>query len=589
MTCMPWLCTLELFLPAIISRLCAPRFDRLCLAVLANNPRKRLLPQVSASTGTLEGTPWYRFDDERVYEVEAAQALAENFGTGSAGHRRNMWNWQTIRYGRTACMLFYVRRSAAAGILASGSAAAAVHASVNGGAAAAAAAHVPTNGGAAAVAPVNAPSTNASISSAASQSNSATKSSIAVQSSSKDIWSNDDLPATARELRANGAQRTEYVYTDLRKALLQLNRLDALDAFRRFDLDDSAVDLAEHEQHLEYLGLTTYENAILMEIWQNLRGLGHAAASSATASASLDLPVDIKLRSLAITSSSAAAPLAPRSVVSPDASILPVFNKPGLSMRSIAEMVSAVCIKNSNEQRVNDSDDENDAEVVTANNVQHLPAYIRAYHPRMLSQLRVFHVGRPFVRTATCASSCVSPSLTPSSVPLSALDRPHTPSRHPGQRFPRRVSRPCVDRALSHPCSRERLCRHLGFGRPLAHLRREPCCRVRAAGGRDARGQGARRRGTAATLFFEIVAVSDGLLRLQCFFQRLVGPGEDLARRRMHQMNDRLCLLSESGDTVKIPDEDIVSAYYLQDAERHEVLEGSHDHVMNLMLLRETW
>lgn len=587
MICMPWSCTLELFLPAIISRLCAPRFDRSCLAVLANNSRKRLLPQVSASTGTLEGTSWYRFDDERVYEVEAAQALVENFGTGSAGHRRNMWNWQTIKYGRTACMLFYVRRSAAAGILASGSAAAAVRASVNGGAAAAAVAHLPTNGGAAAAAPINASSVNASISSAAPQSNSATKSSIAVQSSSKDIWSNDNLPDTARELPINSAQL--YEYTDLRKALLQLNRLDALDAFQLHSLDDSAVDLLEHEQHLEYLGLTTYENAQLMEIWQKLRGLGHAAASSATASPSLDLPVDIKLRSLSISSSSAAAPLAPRSVVSPDASMLPVFNKPGLSMRNIAEMASAVCMKNSNERRVNDSDDENDAEVVTENNVQHLPSYIRAYHPRMFSQLRVFHVGRPFVRTATCASSCVSPSLTPSSVPPSALDRPHTPSRHSGQRFPRRVTRPCVDRAFSHPCSRERLCRHLGFGRPLAHLRREPCCRVRAAGGRDARGQGARRRGTAATLLSEIVAVSDCLLRLQCFFQRLVGPGEELARRRMHQMNDRLCLLSESGDTVKIPDEDLVSAYYLQDAERHEELESGHGHVMNLMLLREKW
>jgi hypothetical protein len=79
------------------------------------------------------------------------------------------------------------------------------------------------------------------------------------------------------------------------------------------------------------------------------------------------------------------------------------------------------------------------------------------------------------------------------------------------------------------------------------------------------------------------------LFRSQCFFQRLVGQGEDLARRRVNQMNDRLCLLSGSGHTISIRDEDVVSAYYLQDAQQFGELECSHGYVMNLMLLRETW
>jgi hypothetical protein len=78
-------------------------------------------------------------------------------------------------------------------------------------------------------------------------------------------------------------------------------------------------------------------------------------------------------------------------------------------------------------------------------------------------------------------------------------------------------------------------------------------------------------------------------LCLQCFFQRNIGGGEELARRRLNQLNDELCLLSESGDTVRIHDEDIVSAYYLPVAQRHAELEGSHGYVLNLMLLRGAW
>lgn len=407
MICTLWLCIPEPFLPDIISRSCAQRFDRLCIAVLLDNSCSNILSQVSAATGTLEGTQWYRFDDERVYEVEASQALVENFGTGSAGHHRNMWNWQTIKYGRTACMLFYVRRSAAAGILASGSAAAAVQAAANAGTAAAAEVRDRNKGGAASVSPAQASSASVNNSNTATRSDSAMKNSVTSQSSSLDIWRDHDVPVnSASSLRDNCAQsllRTDN-YTDIRKALLQLNRPDALAAFQLHHIDDAAVDLAEHEQHLEYLGLTAQENALLMEIWQSLRGLG-----ASTAPASRDLPIDIKLRSMAITPSSAAASLAPRSFISPDSATMPEFNNPSLSIRNITDIASSVCIKNSNERRMAfDSDDEYDTEHMTANNVQHLPPYIRAYHPRILSQLRVFNVSRLF-----CAFHvnflCVSP------------------------------------------------------------------------------------------------------------------------------------------------------------------------------------
>jgi hypothetical protein len=239
------------------------------------------------------------------------------------------------------------------------------------------------------------------------QSNSATKNSIALAPSSKDIWPDNGLPRAAHAPSDNAAQTLQrFDYTDLRKALLQINRPDALPAFQLHDLDDSAVDLADHEQHLEYLGLTTHENAQLMDVWQNLRGLGSAAVSAATASASRAQPVDVKVRSLASTSSSATALLPPRSVISPDASMLPVLSQPSLTMRSIADMAAAVCIKNSTERQVIDSDDENDAELMTTNSVQHLPAYIRAYYPQILSDLRVFHVGQPFVHAAATFASC---------------------------------------------------------------------------------------------------------------------------------------------------------------------------------------
>ena len=73
---------------------------------------------------------------------------------------------------------------------------------------------------------------------------------------------------------------------------------------------------------------------------------------------------------------------------------------------------------------------------------------------------------------------------------------------------------------------------------------------------------------------------------LQCFFQRNVGDGEDLARRRMNQLKDQLCLLTDSGDTLRIQDSELVSDYYEQDALRHGEDDGSHGYVMNLMLLR---
>ena len=72
----------------------------------------------------------------------------------------------------------------------------------------------------------------------------------------------------------------------------------------------------------------------------------------------------------------------------------------------------------------------------------------------------------------------------------------------------------------------------------------------------------------------------------QCFFQRNVGDGEDLARRRLNQLKDQLCLLTDSGDTLRIQDSELVSDYYEQDALRHGEDDGSHGYVMNLMLLR---
>jgi len=73
---------------------------------------------------------------------------------------------------------------------------------------------------------------------------------------------------------------------------------------------------------------------------------------------------------------------------------------------------------------------------------------------------------------------------------------------------------------------------------------------------------------------------------LQCFFQRNVGNGEELARRRMNQLKDHLCQLTGSGDIVTIQDHERVSGYYQQDAVRHGGDDGSHGYVLNLMLLR---
>ena len=351
--------------------------------------------QVSSSTGTLEGTPWYRFDDERVYEVEASQALVENFGTGSAGHRRNMWNWQTIKYGRTACMLFYIRRSAARQILASGAAAAAVQTSItsmNRGGAAVPATAVTTASVGGSAAANDAPSQVANLNNPP-HSTAVLKTSSTAQAPPKEIWSSDEIPSPANKFDENHAQYliASLNYTDLRKALQQLNRLDALSRFQSHELDDYSVDLATHEQFLEELGLSIQENAELMKIWRGLRGL-----RDATPSASRNSPIDIKFRSLAV-SSSAIASLPARSVISPDTSLLPVFNKPSLSMQSIADTVSALCLKKANEKHADDSDDDNDVDVTTSNSVEHLPAYLRPYHPRLLIQLRAFLVSVTFL------------------------------------------------------------------------------------------------------------------------------------------------------------------------------------------------
>ena len=110
-----------------------------------------------------------------------------------------------------------------------------------------------------------------------------------------------------------------------------------------------------------------------------------------------------------------------------------------------------------------------------------------------------------------------------------------------------------------------------------------------------ASGEDARRGGTAAihiaqqhlaSLCSQNVSASLAHVPLQCFFQRNVGHGEELARRRMNMLNDELCLLSDSGDILKIQDEDVVSPFFEQDAIRHGQDEGSHGFVLNLMLLR---
>jgi hypothetical protein len=203
------------------------------------------------------------------------------------------------------------------------------------------------------------------------------------------MWSNDNISQSpASKFDDNHARPLlSRDYTDLNEALLELNRPDALSRFQLYDFDDTAVDLETHEQHLAELGLSTQENAELMKIWRRIRNLGDAVAPSAARSS----PIDIKFRSLAV-SSSALASLPARSVISPDASLLPVFNKPSLTMQSIVDTVSALCVKTCNERRLVDSDDDNDADLTTANAVEHLPAYLRAYHPRLLSQLRAFHV-----------------------------------------------------------------------------------------------------------------------------------------------------------------------------------------------------
>ena len=54
----------------------------------------------------------------------------------------------------------------------------------------------------------------------------------------------------------------------------------------------------------------------------------------------------------------------------------------------------------------------------------------------------------------------------------------------------------------------------------------------------------------------------------------------------MNMLNDELCLLTDSGDTLKIQDEDLVSPFFEQDSIRHGQDEGSHGFVLNLMLLR---
>ena len=371
--------------------------------------------QVSSSTGTLEGTTWYRFDDERVYEVEASQALVENFGTGSAGHRRNMWNWQTIKYGRTACMLFYVRRSAARHILASGAAAAAVQTSItsmNRGGAAVPATAVTTASVGGSAAANDAPSQVANLNNPP-HSTAVLKTSSTAQSPPKEIWSSDEIPSPANNFDENHAQYliASRNYTDLRKALQQLNRLDALSRFQSHELDDYSVDLATHEQFLEELGLSIQENAELMKIWRGLRGL-----RDATPSASRSSPIDIKFRSLAV-SSSAIASLPARSVISPDTSLLPVFNKPSLSMQSIVDTVSALCLKKANEKHADDSDDDNDADVTTSNSVEHLPAYLRPYHPRLLIQLRAFLVSVTFLIRLLFLLKRVSQKLDTAAVP----------------------------------------------------------------------------------------------------------------------------------------------------------------------------
>ena len=89
-----------------------------------------------------------------------------------------------------------------------------------------------------------------------------------------------------------------------------------------------------------------------------------------------------------------------------------------------------------------------------------------------------------------------------------------------------------------------------------------------------------------STLVLQIIQVSYKFLPLQCMFLRNTGGGEELARRRLNQLNDRLCLVTDCGETEMIPDEHLVSAYYEQDALRHGEDEDSHGYVMNLMLLR---
>jgi hypothetical protein len=493
-----------------------------------------------------------------------------------------MWNWQTIKYGRTACMLFYVRRSAAAGILASGSAAAAVQAAVGGGAAAAAAAHDRNTGGATAVTSGVALSASAPNSNNATLLNSVMKKNVTVTSASQDIWNDQAMSIPASLMRDNCSQsllRTDD-YTDLRKALLQLNRPDALAAFQLHNLDDSAVDLAQHEQHLEYLGLTAKENARLMEIWQNLRGLG-----ASTASALRDLPIDVKLRSLAITPAAAAASVAPRSVISPCAATLPVFNNPSLSMRSIAEIASALCIKSADERLNVDSDDENETEYMTTSSVQHLPSYIRAYHPRILSQLRVFNVSRLFVRIATCAAS---QSLTRYQCRLQHVTGPIEPVVTLEQLAPDASlllawTVPSPSHVAISVCVGT-----WGVGDPSPTYVGNPVV-VYVQLGDEMRVVKERAVEVLQLPLAKVLHSSDCILCLQCFFQRYVGDGQELARRRLNQLNDEICLLSESGETVRIQDEDLVSDYYLPDAQRHAELEGSHGYVMNLMLLRGQW
>jgi hypothetical protein len=346
--------------------------------------------QVSTSTGTLQGTPWFRFDDERVYQVEASEALVENFGTGSSGHRRNLWNWKTIKYGRTACMLFYVRRSAAAEVLASGAAASAVQTSIT---RASSAAQSLTNGGAAAAA-LSCGEAGSFNCNAPTQTNCIPKN-TPLNTSSSDIQQNGFTANAASNFHENCAHPLHSCDNNqLRMALARVNRLDALSAFRNCGLDDASIDMAEHEQHLDYLGMTAEENSQFSAAWRSIRGSSNVAPVASQSS-----PINLKLRSLDLSSSAVASSNLARSVVPPNPSRLPDFSDPGLTIQNVVEAAATFCVEKN--MRPSDSDDDNDLDCSTGSSLQHLPSYIRAYHPHILSQLRAFHVSHALQRASS--------------------------------------------------------------------------------------------------------------------------------------------------------------------------------------------